>query len=208
MAPSHSLFNNEYSRGPLYQYWKERGVEEKALRTQRIQDAQLRSKGHQPLTPTFGPSSNDSYAHRATSGPPTYDAETTPPVPVRVPVPVPVVSDQLPSYSAATGLDVDGDTDAGLLSSDEEKARLRQLEEQTDDAAIAAALSRDETQPQPQPQPQPQSRHEDQIDGEVEGEGDSKRKGKQPERRKSAVAKIGGWFADAASGYTKNQGRW
>lgn len=67
-----SIFSSEYSRGPLYQYWKERSAEEKATREQRIQEAKLRSKGFQPLSPASGPSSNDSYVRRATSGPPGY----------------------------------------------------------------------------------------------------------------------------------------
>ncbi|KAL2444363.1 hypothetical protein ABEF95_016425 [Exophiala dermatitidis] len=73
MAPS--LFSNEYSRGPLYQYWKERGDEEKALRARRIQEAKLRSKGIQLMDSTYGPSSNDQYTSRATSGPPAYSPD-------------------------------------------------------------------------------------------------------------------------------------
>ncbi|KEF63343.1 uncharacterized protein A1O9_01320 [Exophiala aquamarina CBS 119918] len=75
MTPS--IFNNEYSRGPLYQYWKERSAEEKTTRDQRIEEAKIRSKGFQPFSPTPGPSSQDSYMRRATSGPPGYVAATT-----------------------------------------------------------------------------------------------------------------------------------
>lgn len=190
MSPS--LFNNEYSRGPLYQYWKERGQEEKVLRDQRIKEAGLRSKGHQPLSPTYGPSSNDQYAHRATSGPPAYrndEGESGDPDRSSQP-------SELPSYGQVAGRETEAsaaDQEPVLLSAEEEKARLRQLEEQrrqiADDAAIAQTLSHE-------------SAEEGQGEGEVQGNG------KQPARRKSTAAKVGGWLADAASGYTKNQGRW
>lgn len=75
--PQSSIFSSEYSRGPLYQYWKERSAEEKATREQRIQEAKLRAKGFQPLSPASGPSSNDSYVRRATSGPPGYITATS-----------------------------------------------------------------------------------------------------------------------------------
>lgn len=215
MSPS--IFTNDNSRGPLYQYWRERGQEERALRAQRVQDAQLRSKGHQPLSPAFGPSSNDSYAHRATSGPPTYRGGEGP---ATAPAPAPASDELLPSYRAATGRagGIKGgggqtgsafgsasgpasdlgtgpapDAASGLLTSEEEKARLQQFEEQrrqiADDAGVAESMSRDE------------ALAEDKA-------GTTTADGKQPERRRSTAAKIGGWFADAASGYTKKQGRW
>ncbi|KAK5058922.1 hypothetical protein LTR84_011186 [Exophiala bonariae] len=74
--PRSSIFSSEYSRGPLYQYWKERSTEEKATREQRIEEARLRARGFQPLSPASGPSSHDSYVRRATSGPPGYIAAT------------------------------------------------------------------------------------------------------------------------------------
>jgi len=190
MGPS--LFNNEYSRGPLYQYWKERGQEEKALRGQRVEEAKVRSNGHQPLTSTYGPSSNDQYANRATSGPPTYrNDEGVSGLPGASDfAPASQPSDMLPSYGEASGRETE--PEPALLSADEEKARLRQLEEQRrqidDDAAIAQTLSRESA--------------------EGHNEGDVQGTGKQPARRKSTAGKVGRWLADAASGYTKKQERW
>ncbi|OAP63988.1 hypothetical protein AYL99_03215 [Fonsecaea erecta] len=195
-----TIFTNEYSRGPLYQYWKERNQEEKALREQRIEEAKLRSKGFRPMGPAFGPSSTDSYAHRATSGPPAYrhDADAGAEegaVEGSLARPGRQGSagqdDPLPSYGASTGQS-DTAADASLFSAEEEKSRLRHLEEQRQqiqsDAALAQTLSAQE---------------ESEEDQEQAGS-----KGKQPARRKSTAGKIGRWLADAATGYTRKQERW
>ncbi|KIW22697.1 uncharacterized protein PV07_10967 [Cladophialophora immunda] len=198
-----TIFTNEYSRGPLYQYWKERNQEEKALREQRIEEAKLRSKGFRPMEPAFGPSSTDSYAHRAASGPPAYHpdtgagAEGVEGSSLRQQQPQRESAgggDELPSYGASTGgaaAERGADEPPSLLSAEEEKARLRQLEEQRrqiqSDSALAQTLSAEEEDPD---------------------EAAQAGKGKQPERRKSTAGKIGRWLADAASGYTKKQERW
>lgn len=190
-----SLFSNESSRGPLYQYWKERGAEEKTLRDQRVQEAKLRSKGFQPTHPAFGPSSNDSYKHRLTSGPPAYGAESD----AGEGSALHAGREELPSYPVST--EAQQSDSAGALdqtpsqSAEEEKARLRQSEDRrqqiSHDAAIAQTLAAEEGQWQD---------HAPEISEEGNG--------KQPERRKSTVGKIGGWLADAATGYTKKQERW
>ncbi|KIW92356.1 uncharacterized protein Z519_07340 [Cladophialophora bantiana CBS 173.52] len=201
-----SIFTNEYSRGPLYQYWKERGQEEKALREQRIQEAKLRSKGFQPMSPAFGPSSTDAYAQRATSGPPAYHPESSegaggsPPQQHLPPV------DELPPYGATAGVvggqsepaaEGGGGCGQSLLSSEEEKARLRRLEEQHRHSQADSALT------------QTLSAEDEQAAWTAAEEDDaSTGKGKQPERRRSTAGKIGRWLADAASGYTKKQERW
>ena len=63
-----SLFNNEYSRGPLYQYWRERHREGLGTRERRILDAKERAKGKQPVSPEAGPSSNSEYQRRLARG--------------------------------------------------------------------------------------------------------------------------------------------
>lgn len=218
-----SLFSNEYSRGPLYQYWRERGQEEKRMRESRVQDAKLRSKGQRPLSPTFGPSSNDSYAHRATSGPPAYRHDSTDIEPAAALPPAVTAAaadtqqealqrDALPAYydtttaagSPPTTTTTTTSHEGGRLpSAEEEKARLRAFEARqrqiSADAAVARSLS-----------------HDADANADADGEGSDSEgghgKGKQPERggrRKSSTAgKIGRWLADAASGYTKNQERW
>ncbi|OAL35969.1 hypothetical protein AYO20_04875 [Fonsecaea nubica] len=218
-----TIFTNEYSRGPLYQYWKERNQEEKALREQRVQEAKLRSKGFRPMDPAFGPSSSDSYAQRATSGPPAYRRESDAGAGTeggvegstavgsgtgaaqqsqRGPVGTAAGDDELPSYGASTDLPAAGGegSDQPLLSAEEEKARLRQLEEQQrqirSDSALAQTLSAEEEQEQ--------AAQGEETDAAAAAAG----KGKQPERRKSTAGKIGRWLADAASGYTKKQERW
>ncbi|KAJ9615204.1 hypothetical protein H2200_001278 [Cladophialophora chaetospira] len=202
-----SLFTNEYSRGPLYQYWKERGAEERILRDQRVQEARIRSKGFTPMNAAYGPSSKESYTSRA-ERPPSYanelpsstaegsgrgSATTAPPI-SRLEAP----SDGLPPYIDTTATsptqnhftNAISPTNDTLLSASEEKARLQRLEEQNQmsesDAAIAQTLSADEAL----------------ENGDAEG------KGKQPESKKSTVGKVGRWLADAASGYTKKQERW
>ncbi|EXJ56488.1 hypothetical protein A1O7_06832 [Cladophialophora yegresii CBS 114405] len=195
-----SLFSNEYSRGPLYQYWKERGQEEKFLRGQRVDEAKLRAKGFKPLDAAYGPSSSESYASREGRGPPAYAPASTEEALAagsRGHIPA---ADELPAYiDTDAGLASGSDTrsrshsqphEEGLVSAEEEKARLRALEEQNQrtrsDAAIARTLS---------------------DEAPDEGEDD---KGKEPEarRKKSTVGKVGRWLADAASGYTKRQERW
>ncbi|KIW77465.1 hypothetical protein Z517_09911 [Fonsecaea pedrosoi CBS 271.37] len=213
-----TIFTNEYSRGPLYQYWKERNQEEKALREQRVQEAKLRSKGFRPMDPAFGPSSSDSYAQRAASGPPAYRRESdarresvegssavgagvgAAQHSQRGPIGTVGGDDELPSYGASTDLPAAAGegSDQTLLSAEEEKARLRQLEEQQrqiqSDSALAQTLSAEEEQEQ--------AAQGEETDAAAAG------KGKQPERRKSTAGKIGRWLADAASGYTKKQERW
>jgi hypothetical protein len=178
-----SLFTNDTSKGPLYQYWRERSVsEEKPLRDQRIEEAKLRAKGFSPMDAVYGPSSKQSYSSREERGPPGYAGDAT----SASAAAVAPATDDLPAYEGDTTASPTGD--AGLLSASEEKARLNQLEAQhrqtESDAAVARSLS-----------------------NEVEG-ADAEGKGKQPERRKSTAGKIGRWFADAASGYTKKQERW
>ncbi|EXJ77885.1 hypothetical protein A1O3_09044 [Capronia epimyces CBS 606.96] len=234
MSPS--LFSNEHSRGPLYRYWKEQGEEEKSLRDQRIQEARLRSKGILPINPTFGPSSNDQYTSRATSGPPAYRPDETtetstgsttddaprsrgrgpPSDPDAEPRPQSHPrTEPLPSYDTATATgsaaaaagprEQQSSSPSTHLypSAEEEKARLRDLEDQkrqmADDAAIAQTLSGDQDV-------------EVDADAQIRSLSDEpvqdRGKGGQPERRKSAAGKIGRWLADAASGYTKKQERW
>lgn len=192
MAPS--LFNNEYSRGPLYQYWKERSQEERELRSQRVQDADLRSKGHQPLSATYGPSSNNSYTRRATSGPPAYtDSSITNTGESNGQQP----GDLLPAYDSAVGCqhgeDQAGHGEPAILTAEEEKARLQQIDEQNrqirDDEAIARTLSRDDAE-------------------EVEAPPVDRTDDEQVGPRKGKARKIGRWFADAATGYTAKQERW
>ncbi|KIX01305.1 uncharacterized protein Z518_09030 [Rhinocladiella mackenziei CBS 650.93] len=134
MSPS--IFNNEYSRGPLYQYWKERGQEEKVFRDQRVEEAKLRSKGFRPLSPTFGPSSNDQYTNRATSGPPTYrnDQNASAVTSTSASEPTESSDDMLPSYGEVTTRETEP-----TLHSTEEKARLRE-----NDAALAQRLQNEE----------------------------------------------------------------
>jgi hypothetical protein len=195
-----SLFSNEYSRGPLYQYWKERAAEEKDLRDQRISEASLRSKGFTPLDPAYGPSSQQSYSSRQARGPPSYEAapSTVPPGVAPGPAipdgdtPQTAQDDDLPAYSSSSGPAVREEPDR-LPSAEEEKARLQRLQEQhrqtQDDGALAQRLSNEEAETQKE-------------------DDDDQDKGKQPERRKSAVGKVSRWLADAASGYTKKQERW
>ncbi|KIX93129.1 uncharacterized protein Z520_11186 [Fonsecaea multimorphosa CBS 102226] len=214
-----SIFTNDTSRGPLYQYWKERGQEEKALREQRIQEARLRSKGFRPMDPAFGPSSTESYAHRAASGPPAYghesvDAEgrsegssSSSAAAVRQQqqqqggsAGAVVDDNELPSYGALTGRRSEDLTGAGgedpLLPAEEEKARLRRLEDQRRqiqaDSALAQSLStEDEEVATKTPAQAPEI------------------KGMPPDdRRKSTAGKIGRWLAEAATGYTNKQERW
>jgi len=220
-----SLFTNDKSKGPLYDYWKDRSAEEKTQRDQRIQEAKLRSQGFTPMDPTYGPSSRDSYQARAAGGgPPGYESAglgdeggvegigmgmgegnismSLPPR--RVGSPRGGGGDELPAYnpndatpeetssSASSAPPPTGDDH--LLSAEKEKARLAALEarhsqNQIDsDAAIAQTLSND-----------------DQTQAEIT---DPEGKGKEPDRRKSTAGKVGRWFADAASGYTKKQERW
>ncbi|KAH0829388.1 hypothetical protein FOPE_10744 [Fonsecaea pedrosoi] len=219
-----TIFTNEYSRGPLYQYWKERNQEEKALREQRVQEAKLRSKGFRPMDPAFGPSSSDSYAQRAASGPPAYRRESdatresvegssaagagagvgAAQHSQRGPIGTVGGDDELPSYGASTDLPAAAGegSDQTLLSAEEEKARLRQLEEQQrqiqSDSALAQTLSAEEEQEQ--------AAQGEETDAAAAAAAAGK--GKQPERRKSTAGKIGRWLADAASGYTKKQERW
>ncbi|EXJ88704.1 hypothetical protein A1O1_05636 [Capronia coronata CBS 617.96] len=225
MSPS--LFSNEYSRGPLYQYWKERGEEEKGLRDQRVQEANLRSKGVRPLNPTYGPSSNEQYTSRATSGPPAYRPDD-------VGSPVPITSDpryrvgdesfsstvssrappsepeSLPSYgTATTGLAGSpqqthpSSTSKYLsLSADEQKTRLHQLEVQRRQQIAAADDAAAQTLSIEEVESDSTSLSEEPVQGRGTADG------KQPKRRKSTAGKIGQWLADAACGYTKKQERW
>ncbi|KAK4936655.1 hypothetical protein LTR10_022507 [Elasticomyces elasticus] len=186
-----SMFNNQYSRGPLYQYGRERSQEERQVRSQRVQDAQLRRKGQQPSSPTYGPSSNDSYTRHASSGPPPY-ADTS--ISTTNEQAGQQSDHQLPTYDAAIGRQQENqaeNVEPPLLSVEEEKARLRQIEKQKrqtrDDEAIAQTLS---------------------LDDPEEAEVQVEKGDKQAGRRKSKARKIGRWFADAASGYTAKQERW
>lgn len=229
MAPS--IFSSEYSRGPLYQYWKERSAEEKATRDQRVDEARIRSKGFQPLSPAPGPSSNESYVRRATSGPPGYIAATSSSIATNdngdgdlnesglqrtlsseqetsTNAEARPSNEDLPSYinaagSTPTGLQPstgqlgDHGEPSQLLSAEDEKARLAQLETQrrqiNQDAAIARSLSSSETETV--------ERHAS------VGEGSPGRRSSDT-RRKSTTSKIGRWLADAATGYSKKQERW
>jgi len=177
-----SLFDNQYSRGPLYQYWKERGQEEKGLREKRVQEAEARSQGRRPAGPTYGPSSDDAYHRRATAGPPTYAAAAAAVVGGGGGV-VPNESSEadLPPYYSATAAPNDHPEGA-----EEEKTRLhRQRQQVAQDETLAESLSREQTST-----PNGDADADDQKVG------------------RSKARKIGTWLADAASGYTKNQGRW
>jgi hypothetical protein len=228
MTPS--LFSSEYSRGPLYQYWKERSAEEKATRGQRIDEAKIRSQGFQPLSPASGPSSNDSYVRRATSGPPGYIAATSSSIATNrdgsgnasegglqrtisseretssnaearpsnedLPSYINVAGSTPTGHQPSTGRLGDHGEPSQLLSAEDEKARLAQLEEQrhqiNQDAAIARSLSSSDVETV--------ERHASVGEGSPGRSSDT--------RRKSTSSKIGRWLADAASGYSKKQERW
>jgi len=208
MAPS--LFSNQHSRGPLYQYWRERNLEEKALRDQRIADAKERATGQSPTSAAYGPSSTEQYMVRAMSGPPNYGGPVESDGDAAAAgyyAPEANASDSaaLPSYGEATGApDSAPGTSSSIsgLSAEEEKGRLRRRYKREDDETdqgngITSRPTRDD--------------HQDTLSGDeaMGPENDlGNGKGKEPARRKSTGAKIGRWIADAASGYTKNQGRW
>lgn len=216
-----SIFTNDTSKGPLYQYWKDRAAEEKTLRGQRIDEARIRSHGFQPMSAAYGPSSSESYQHRRASGPPGYENDAAVPAlgmeagvgSMNPPHDTSNVGDDLPPYVDTTTLHASGlsshpphhhpntTAEGTLLSSSEEKSRLAALSqrhratETNSDAAIAQTLSSEFHNELP-----PGSGDED------EAQGQKKPTGK--ERRRSMVGKVGTWLADAASGYTRRQERW
>jgi hypothetical protein len=151
-----------------------------------VDEAKLRAKGFNPLDAAYGPSSSESYASREGRGPPGYASVSANEGLAEGSGRNDPAGDELPAY-----IDADSGSrsqeEGVLLSAEEEKARLRALEEQNQltrsDEAVARALS---------------------DEGPEEEDG----KGKGPQRKKSTVGKVGRWLADAASGYTKRQERW
>lgn len=231
MTPS--IFSSEYSRGPLYQYWKERSAEEKATRDQRIDEAKIRSQGFQPLEPAPGPSSNDSYVRRATSGPPGYIAATSSAIATNsdgsenvtesglqrtlssegetsLNTEARLSNEDLPSYINATGSTPTGhQPSTSQLGDHGEPSQLQSAEDEK------ARLARLEAQRHQIDQDAAIARSlscSSEIETEtVErhasvGEGSPGRS--SDTRRKSTSSKIGRWLADAASGYSKKQERW
>ncbi|KAJ9643251.1 hypothetical protein H2204_002147 [Knufia peltigerae] len=227
MTPS--LFSNNHSRGPLYQYWKERSDEESSLRQNRIADARLRSRGQRPMSPTPGPSSAVSYADRASRGPPTYQrctgigpaseetGETTTTSNtlagrnVHSPTETDAGSDTLPPYYAVATrgegtppVNTSGSRMQNQVSNtttlpsatEEEKPRLSRNERHHHHHHHIAS---DETPAQASTMT---------TTGTTIPFDDDQGNDHQPKRRKSVVGKVGGWLADAASGYTKKQERW
>jgi len=228
MSPS--IFNNEYSRGPLYQYWKERSAEEKGTRDQRVEEAKIRSKGFQPLSPAPGPSSQGSYMRRATSGPPGYATATATAgegsgrggsvdggrlsqAATAAAVATPQ-GGELPSYHAASGPPPAASDpaqqgpstnpeDPPLLSAADEKARLAQWEAQRHQIEDDAAIARTLSSDATEEE-------EEGADVAPERQMSSVSESSQGAGRrksKSAASKVGRWLADAASGYSKKQER-
>jgi hypothetical protein len=184
---SKSLFANEHSRGPLYQYWKSQSIAEKELREQRISEGKFRSKGFTPLDAAYGPSSKESYDHRR--GPPEYshggdEAE----------------GHDLPAYDGTMN------HEQPLSSPSDEKRRLAQMESQaqdtSSDAAIAQTLSHEEQHAAAAAVTALEERDaEEREERSLENEANNK----------SKLKKVGEWLLDHGTGYTKNvqkHGRW
>ena len=212
-----SIFTNDTSKGPLYQYWRDRTHEEKSLRDQRIAEARIRSEGLSPQNAAYGPSSQGSYHSREGRGPPSYatgeggdTARATNEMMGSNSTGGGIIApatDDLPAYIDTTSSSQQERTSTTHLSASEEKKRLNELEAQyrqtQSDATFAHNLATNTTTDPAHFEYQ--HNLPDQNNPEEEGTGNGK---KPQERKRSKVGKVGSWLADAASGYTRNQERW
>ncbi len=149
----------------------------------------------------YGSSCQESYVSREGRGPPAYANE--PPSPIGegqgsesggglVDSTSATAGDDLPVYTNTTLLPPEHGNNEPLLSSFEEKARLRRLERQNQSTASDTSMTQTVS-------------NKDGSQGQASDKAEDAGKGKRPERKKSTVGNR--WLADAASGYMKKQER-
>lgn len=167
-----SLFSNQHSRGPLYQYWRERSRESAEVRERRISDARERASGRQPVRPESGPSSNAEFQSRLDRG------KVAAPTPAYSERPVAAKNnEELPGYTDMALYNSNDSSERGEFarSAEEERDRLRKhLDGQHDRTGFQ---SEDVTPNTP----------------EISGMG--------KERKKSIGKSIGNWMGVAFTGY-------
>ena len=196
-----SLFNNEYSRGPLYQYWRERSREASETRDRRVRDAKERASGKQPIFPEPGPSSNTEYQNRLARGlvtqpTPAYEATDSH---ATVRSEAGVMGDDLPAYEnvhahmaeRTPSMAAQGEV---AESARDEKERLQRHLAEQEVSEGADEVSAPEIMG---------------ADGET-----AMGKGKEKERKKSFGKDVGTFFGRAFTGYgmksdgKMNENRW
>ena len=126
---STSLFGNVSSRGPLYQYWRERNRESAEVRDRRVLDAKERARGMQPVNPEPGPSSNAEMRRRLEAGrnvPPTVVYSERPPEEAMG------LSQDLPQYEEVAGRQLQDSGGFERSASEEKEKSDRYLTQEAD----------------------------------------------------------------------------